>query len=159
MHNEVELLDGQTVDFGDVEPVEVEALESEVGDPRSLFWTVAELKAWKASIPAPAGPVPSQNTRGAAQVATEADTPWLNTRGAATYVQAPRATREPRDVARFRSCESRHRRSPRARSVRTRGSRRGSGLTASTRAGPSDSDPPLDDEPPGERRLLIGARR
>jgi hypothetical protein len=106
------------------------------------------------SLPESASPLPSSDTRGAAQVATEADRPWLDTRGAATYVQAPRAVESTATQRAARHCESRHRRSSRARPIRRRGSRR---MSAATRAGPSDSDGSgLDGEGPKRRLLVVG---
>ena len=140
------------LDLGIGEIHKVEPVEDD-GDVSSLVRRLSDL-----DLPESTPPVPSQNTRGAAVIATENDQPWLNTRGAATYSPAPQTTpRTALRIVRRRPCESRHRRSSRSRPTSRRSSRR---TTAPTRAGPGGSDPPgLDDEPPGERRLLIGGRR
>jgi hypothetical protein len=119
---------------------EVDSYEANSAGPQ-----VSSFSEWKASAPKPALPMPPQSTRGAATIATEAVRVWLDTRGAATYVQAPQT---PPKIIRRRPCESRHGRSRRVRPIRRRGSRR---TTATTRAGPDDSG---DADPDGEHLPL-----
>ena len=128
-----------------VQADEVSFIEDDDRDPSSLV-CLNDLDG-----PESAPLVPSQNTRGAALIATENDRPWLDTRGAATHTPAPQTTPKiettPRIVQR-RPCEPRHRRSSRGRPIRRRGSRR---TTAPTRAGPDDSG---DGDPDGDHHPL-----
>lgn len=128
---------------------------------------------WETGAPAFQWELPalhiSPNTAGAADPADALDRPtlgvdppsaafitsWSGEEPAPTKVKV--AWRDFRYVPKVRPCESRHRRAPRARPIRRRGSRR---TSAPARDGPGgDSDGGLDGEPPGERRLLVGGRR
>jgi len=135
-----------------VQPDEVRFIEDDDCDHSSLIWCLSDL-----NLPEPAPLVPSQDTRGAAVIATETDRPWLDTRGAANYDQAPQTTpRTTPKIVRRRPCQSRHRRVARARPRRRRSSRR---TSAPTRAGPDgDQDPDGEHSPRGRQGLAGGVR-